>query len=67
MSSENKRINFASTKVKLDYPDFLGIQLESFKEFFQANIMPEERKKEKLFQVFNDNFPITDTRYNFVL
>ncbi len=67
MLSENKKINFTSTKIKFDYPDFLGIQLETFKEFFQANTTPEERKKEKLFKVFNDNFPITDTRNNFVL
>jgi len=63
----NKRISFASTKNKLEYPDFLEIQLKSFKEFFQLNSIPEERKKEGLYQVFSENFPITDTRNNFVL
>jgi DNA-directed RNA polymerase subunit beta len=63
----NKRISFASTRNQLDYPDFLEVQLKSFKEFFQLNSTPEERKKEGLYQVFNDNFPITDTRNNFVL
>ncbi|OFX83168.1 MAG: DNA-directed RNA polymerase subunit beta [Bacteroidetes bacterium GWF2_33_16] len=63
----NKRISFASTKNQLKYPDFLEIQLKSFREFFQLNSIPEERKKEGLFQVFSENFPITDTRNNFVL
>lgn len=61
------RINFSSSKSKLQYPDFLEVQLKSFKEFFQLNTSPEDRKKEGLFKVFNDNFPITDTRNNFIL
>ncbi len=67
MSSEKVRINFASTKLKLDYPDFLEIQLKSFQDFFQLNTTPEQRKREGLHKVFNENFPITDTRNNFVL
>ncbi len=67
MTSSNQRINFASTGQSLDYPDFLEIQLKSFQEFFQLNSTYEERKKEGLYQVFTDNFPITDTRNNFVL
>jgi len=63
----NKRISFASTKNQLNYPDFLEVQLKSFKEFFQLNSTPEVRKKEGLYQVFSGNFPITDTRNNFVL
>ena len=63
----NKRISFASTKNQLNYPDFLEVQLKSFREFFQLSSTPEERKKEGLNQVFNENFPITDTRNNFVL
>ena len=66
MSSMN-RISFSSAQNKLDYPDFLEIQLKSFTEFFQLNTTPEQRKKEGLNQVFNENFPITDTRNNFVL
>lgn len=50
-----------------DYPDFLDIQLKSFKEFFQLASTPEIRKNEGLYQVFVENFPITDTRNNFVL
>ena len=49
------------------YPDFLEVQLKSFREFFQLNSTPEERKIEGLFKVFLENFPITDTRNNFVL
>jgi len=68
MSSKNiERINFTSRKVQLDYPDFLEIQLKSFSEFFQLGTTPENRKKERLYKVFTENFPITDTRNNFVL
>ncbi len=64
---ENKRISFSSQKNQLEYPDFLEIQLDSFAKFFQLNSTPDERKKEGLNKVFNENFPITDTRNNFVL
>ncbi len=67
MSFENERINFASARVHLDYPDFLEIQLKSFKEFFQINTTPEQRKTEHLYKVFLENFPISDTRNNFEL
>jgi DNA-directed RNA polymerase subunit beta len=62
-----ERISFATIKNQLQYPDFLEIQLKSFTDFFQINTTPEQRKREGLFQVFNENFPITDTRNNFVL
>lgn len=61
------RINFASTKNQLAYPDFLDIQLKSFQDFFQLETNPENRKNEGLFRVFSENFPITDARNNFVL
>jgi len=61
------RINFASIEKKLDFPDFLEVQLKSFTEFFQIETTSEERIDEGLFRVFNENFPITDTRNNFVL
>jgi len=67
MISATNRINFASAKIHLDYPDFLEVQVKSFQEFFQIDSNPEERIKEKLYSVFSDNFPITDTRNNFVL
>lgn len=66
-SVSNQRINFATTKNQLEYPDFLEVQLKSFTEFFQLNTTPEQRRKEGLYNVFNENFPITDTRNNFVL
>jgi DNA-directed RNA polymerase subunit beta len=62
-----ERISFASIKNQLNYPDLLEVQLKSFREFFQLGSTPEERKLEKLNQVFSENFPITDTRNNFVL
>ena len=62
-----QRINFSSTKNQLEYPDFLEVQLKSFSDFFQLETTPEKRKNEGLFRVFSENFPITDTRNNFVL
>lgn len=62
-----ERISFASSKNQLQYPDFLEVQLKSFREFFQLGSTPEDRKNEGLYQVFVENFPITDTRNNFVL
>ncbi|HQP04080.1 MAG TPA: DNA-directed RNA polymerase subunit beta [Bacteroidales bacterium] len=63
----NERINFSSNQNQLEYPDFLEIQLKSFREFFQIESTAEQRKNELLFQVFQENFPISDTRNNFVL
>ncbi|MDD3035191.1 MAG: DNA-directed RNA polymerase subunit beta, partial [Bacteroidales bacterium] len=65
--SNNQRISFATSKALLDYPDFLEVQLKSFKDFFQLETTPENRKNEGLFKVFQEIFPITDTRNNFVL
>ncbi len=63
----NKRENFASVKNPMPYPDFLDIQLKSFKDFLQLNTPAELRKKDGLYRVFADNFPIDDTRNNFHL
>ena len=65
--TNSTRINFASSKNQFEYPDFLEIQLKSFKEFFQLETTPENRDSEGLFKVFAENFPITDTRNQFVL
>jgi len=62
-----QRINFASSPAHIKYPDFLDIQLKSFRDFFQLETTPESRSNEGLFQVFAENFPITDARNNFVL
>jgi DNA-directed RNA polymerase subunit beta len=62
-----QRISFSSNKNQLEYPDFLEVQLKSFRDFFQLETTPENRKREGLFQVFQENFPISDTRNNFVL
>ena len=66
-NTTNQRINFASIKNPLQYPDFLEVQLKSFKDFLQLDTPPERRKKEGLYKVFAENFPIADTRNNFVL
>ena len=52
---------------QMPYPDFLDIQLKSFREFVQMDATPEQRRKEGLFKVFSENFPIADTRNNFIL
>ena len=62
-----QRISFRSQASTFEYPDFLDIQLESFKHFFQLETTPENRSDEGLFKVFSENFPITDTRNQFVL
>ncbi|MDD5570496.1 MAG: DNA-directed RNA polymerase subunit beta [Bacteroidales bacterium] len=61
------KISFASKKEQLEYPDFLEIQLKSFKDFFQLETTPENRQNEGLYKVFCENFPIMDARNNFVL
>jgi len=61
------RVNFSSVKAPLAYPDFLDIQLRSFRDFLQIDTPPEDRKKEGLYKVFSENFPIADTRNNYVL
>ena len=63
----NQRISFATSKALLDYPDFLEVQLKSFRDFFQLETTAENRKNEGLYKVFQEVFPITDTRNNFVL
>ena len=69
MAKQNKtqRINFSAMQQQMPYPDFLEIQLKSFRDFFQIDSTPEVRHKEGLFKVFSENFPIADTRNNFVL
>ena len=67
-SIENKqRVSFASVKKPFEYPDFLEVQLKSFRDFFQLDTPPEQRKNEGMYKVFAENFPIADTRNNFVL
>ena len=67
VSQEKPRINFASVKNQLPYPDFLEVQLKSFRDFLQLETAPEKRNNEGLYKVFAENFPIADTRNNFVL
>ena len=62
-----QRLNFSSAKLVTDYPDFLDIQIKSFQDFFQLKTKAEERGAEGLYKTFTDNFPITDTRNQFVL
>ena len=66
-NSNPLRTNFGSVDLPLEHPDFLDIQLRSFQEFFQLETNPENRTTEGLFKVFSENFPITDTRNQFVL
>ncbi|MDR2953829.1 MAG: DNA-directed RNA polymerase subunit beta [Prevotella sp.] len=66
-TNTNQRVNFASIKNPLPYPDFLEVQLKSFRDFLQLDTPPEKRKNEGLYKVFAENFPIADTRNNFVL
>ncbi|MCQ2196880.1 MAG: DNA-directed RNA polymerase subunit beta [Bacteroidaceae bacterium] len=63
----NNRVNFTSVKSPMPYPDFLEVQLKSFKDFLQLDTPPELRKNDGLYKVFSENFPIQDTRNNFTL
>jgi DNA-directed RNA polymerase subunit beta len=66
-NNNNQRINFATSRKVLEYPDFLDVQLQSFQEFFQLETTSDNRYKEGLFKVFAENFPISDSRNIFVL
>ncbi len=63
----NGRISFASTRSVLDFPDFLAVQLKSFSDFVQANVLPDDRRNQGLQAVFNSHFPIEDTRQRYKL
>ncbi len=67
LAKQTERINFASAKNTPDYPDFLDIQIKSFQDFFQLETKSDERSNEGLYNTFQENFPITDTRNQFVL
>ena len=66
-NNNNTGINFSSIKSVIDYPDFLDVQLKSFVDFFQLDTPAERQEGEGLYKVFMENFPITDSRENFVL
>lgn len=67
IKNQTERKSFSSIKVVKDYPDFLDIQLQSFKDFFQLDTPAEKRRADGLFKVFAENFPISDSRENFTL
>lgn len=66
-AQSSERVNFGKISKIADTPDLLGIQIQSFKDFFQLETTPDRRKDEGLFNVFNENFPINDTRNIFNL
>ena len=66
-TNTTQRVNFATAKKIMEYPDFLDIQVKSFQDFFQLETKADERGNEGLYKTFSDNFPISDTRNNFVL
>ena len=66
-SSNSQRINFSGAQHTPNYPDFLDIQIKSFQDFFQLETKSDERNEEGLFNTFKENFPISDTRNQFVL
>jgi DNA-directed RNA polymerase subunit beta len=67
LAKQAERLNFSSIVNRTDYPDFLDIQIKSFQDFFQLETKSDERADEGLFNTFMENFPITDTRNQFVL
>ncbi|MBT8272168.1 MAG: DNA-directed RNA polymerase subunit beta [Bacteroidia bacterium] len=67
LAKQAERLNFSSIVNRTEYPDFLDIQIKSFQDFFQLETKSEEREDEGLYNTFMENFPITDTRNQFVL
>ncbi|MHA6281220.1 DNA-directed RNA polymerase subunit beta [Salinimicrobium sp. CAU 1759] len=67
LATQTERLSFSSVKNRPAYPDFLDIQIKSFQDFFQLETKSEERGNEGLYNTFMENFPITDTRNQFVL
>ena len=67
LATQTERLNFSNVKNRPDYPDFLDIQIQSFQDFFQLETKSDEREAEGLYKTFMENFPITDTRNQFVL
>ena len=67
LQTNNQRVNFASIKDPMPCPDFLEVQMKSFEDFLQLDTPPEKRVNDGLYKVFAENFPIADTRNNFVL
>ncbi len=67
LSTQAERLNFSSIVNRTEYPDFLDIQIKSFQDFFQLETKSEERGDEGLYNTFMENFPITDSRNQFVL
>ncbi|MAD11569.1 MAG: DNA-directed RNA polymerase subunit beta [Flavobacteriaceae bacterium] len=67
LNNLKKRVNFAAAQHTPNYPDFLDIQIKSFQDFFQLETKSDERNEEGLFNTFKENFPISDTRNQFVL
>ena len=66
-TTKQPRVNFSRMQKQMPYPDFLEIQLKSFHDFFQMDSTPEQRRNEGLYKVFQENFPIQDTRNSFTL
>ena len=66
-NNTSKRVDFSKIRRIIDYPDFLDVQLQSYKDFFQLETAPENRTHEGLYKVFMENFPISDSRENFIL
>ena len=66
-NTSSKRVDFAVATDSPNYPDFLDIQIKSFQDFFQLETKSDERVEEGLFNTFKENFPISDTRNQFVL
>ena len=66
-ATQTQRLNFSEVKNKPAYPDFLDIQIKSFQDFFQLETKSDRRETEGLYKTFLENFPITDTRNQFVL
>ncbi len=63
----NGRKSFSKLTQVIELPDLLDIQLQSYREFLQDDVRPEDRRDKGLHAVFKNVFPIIDSRENFCL
>ena len=62
LNNKNNRLTFSKSDIHKEPPDLLNVQLQSYKDFLQEDVPISKRKPIGLQKVFEDNFPITDSR-----
>ena len=66
-SKNSSRHAFGHVQSHVQMPDLLAIQINSYEEFLQEDVLVEKRRNQGLEQVFSSMFPVEDTHKNYVL